>query len=83
MIALGGFSSWSGCEPRNRTRTDIVAPRDLTDGLALVAPSNGLLLLVRRELRLAAEAYAVLLGARTALAGADADKLPLELGEAS
>ena len=40
-------------------------------------------LLVRGELRLAADAFAVRLGVRPALAGAGADKLALELGEAS
>jgi hypothetical protein len=73
----------SGGQPGNRTGTYIVAARDLTDGLALVAAANGFLLLVRGELRLAAEAFAVCLGARPALAGADADKLALELGEAT
>ena len=38
---------------------------------------------MRGELRLAAEADAVRLGARPALAGADADQFALELGEAS
>jgi hypothetical protein len=38
---------------------------------------------VRRELRFAAEALAVRLGARPAFAGADADQLALELGEAA
>ena len=62
---------------------DIVGARDLAHGLALIAPANSFLLLVRGELRLAAEAFASRLGARPPFAGAGADQLALELGEAS
>jgi hypothetical protein len=60
-----------------------VAARDCTDCFALIASANPLLLLVRGELRLSAEALPVRLGPREAIAGADADKLALELGEAA
>ena len=69
----------SSRQSRNRTRADVVGARDLAHGLALIAPVNRFLLLVRGELRLAAETFAGRFGARPALAGAGADKLALEL----
>jgi hypothetical protein len=59
-------------QSRNRTGTDIVGARDLAHGLALIAPADGFLLLVRGQLRLAAETFPGRLGARPALAGAGA-----------
>ena len=47
----------------------------------MVAAPDGLVLLVRGELGLSAEALPVRLRAGAALAGGDADKLALELGD--
>jgi hypothetical protein len=65
----------------NRAQADIVGARDLPHGLALVAPANRFLLLVRGELRLAAEAFPGCLGARPPFAGAGADQFALELAQ--
>ena len=62
---------------------DIVAARNRPNGFALVAALDRLVLLVRGELGLSAETLPVRLGTRAALAGADADKLALELGQST
>ena len=59
----------SGCEPRNRALTDIVGAGDAALRLARFETLAGLLLLVRREDRLAAEFDAVGLGVRPAVRG--------------
>jgi hypothetical protein len=61
----------------------LLGARDLADGLALVAPANRFLLLLRGELEPSAETFAVRLGAGPALAGANADKFALELGQST
>jgi hypothetical protein len=58
---------------------DIVAASNRPDRFATVAPLDRLMLLARGELGLSAETLAVRLGAGPAFAGADANKLPLEL----
>jgi hypothetical protein len=57
---------------------DVVAPRDVDQCLAGLAPGNGFLALVVRQLGLAAHENPLGLGALTALAGAGADELALK-----
>jgi hypothetical protein len=69
----------SSREPRNRTRVDVIAARDVGERFAQVAAANRLAPLMRGELEGSAQALPVRLGTRPALARAGADQLALKL----
>src|SRR6516165_150807 len=79
MLRLMAENNGSHCEPRNRALTDVVAAGDAALRLACVEALAGLLLLVRREDRLAAEFDAVGLGVGPAARGAFEDAAAFEL----
>src|SRR5258706_12510790 len=62
---------------------DAVAPSDVHQSFALLAPRQGLPTLMRVELWRTSEAHAALLSALAALASPGADQFALELGQAA
>ena len=62
--------------------TNVVAVRDLSHGLALVASFARLALLVRGQLRFPSHLHPARNGTGSTFSGADADQLALELGQA-
>ena len=69
-----------GCQPHDGQMADAVAPSDVHQGFALLAPRQGLTLM-RVELRRTSEAHATLFGPLAALTRPGANQLALEFGE--
>jgi hypothetical protein len=68
-------------EPRNRRPTHIVAPGQFSERLALRAPPDGFLLLLRCQGRGSAHGLSLGLGTAPALGCAGADKIALNIGK--